>query len=55
MDRHFEIETAAARPGPAIIDVTSETLLPAIEIDGGDALASLYRGNGDIHCERGFT
>jgi hypothetical protein len=52
MERHFEIETATARPSPAIIDVTGETLLLAIEINGGDTLASLDRGNGDIHCER---
>src|SRR5882724_3726922 len=48
MDRQFERKTGAARPDAAIADITGEALLPAIEIDGGDALTSFHQGNGDV-------
>ena len=48
MDRKFERKTGAACPDAAIADVTGETLLPAIEIDGGDALTGLHQGNRNV-------
>jgi hypothetical protein len=38
--RHFQL-TRALRPGAASLDVMRETLLTRVEIDRGDALASL--------------
>jgi hypothetical protein len=55
MQRHLEIEAGAPRPGTSIIDVTGEALLSAIEIDGGDALASLHQGNGNVQGGGGLS
>ena len=55
MHRNFEIEAGAARPGAAVVDVTGKALLPAIEIDGGDALAGLHQGDGDVQGGGGFS
>ena len=55
MHRDFEIEAGAARPGAPVVDVTGETLLAAIEIDGGDALAGLHQGDGNMQGGGGFT
>ena len=55
MPGQFEIETAPVRPGPAIVDEAGEGLLPAIEIDGGYALASLHAGNSDAHGQGGLA
>jgi hypothetical protein len=55
MHREFQIEAGAPRPGASIVDVTGKTLLAAIEIDGGDALARLHQGNRDVQGSGGFT
>ena len=55
MDRDLEIDTGTARPGAAVADVAGEALLAAIEIDGGDALASLHQGDGNMQGGSGFT
>src|ERR1019366_3163325 len=43
------------RPGASVVDVAGEALLAAIEIDGGDALAGLHQGDGDMQGGGGFT
>jgi hypothetical protein len=53
--RELEIKAGAARPGAAIIDVTGKTLLPAVEIDGGDPLAGLHQGDGNVQRHGGFA
>src|SRR6266403_610407 len=55
MHGDFEIEAGAARPGASVVDVTGETLLAAVEIDGGDALAGFHQGNGDVQGGGGFS
>jgi len=55
MNRNFEIEAGAPRPGPPVVDVAGEALLPAIEIDGGDPLARLHQGDGNVQSGGGFT
>ena len=53
--RDLEIEAGAARPRASVADVAGEALLAAIEIDGGDALAGLHQGNGDVQGGGGFS
>ena len=53
--RHFEVEPGAARPGGAVVDVAGEALLAAVEVDGGDALAGLQQGNGDVQGGGGLA
>ncbi len=53
--RQFEIEAGAARPGSTVGDVAAETLLPAVQIDGGDTLACLQQGDGDMQAGRGLA
>src|SRR6478752_3798261 len=55
MHREFEVETGAARPGAPVVDVARKALLAAIEIDGGDPLARLHQGNGDVQGYGGFA
>jgi hypothetical protein len=55
MHREFEVEPGAARPGASVVDVTGKALLAAIEIDGGDPLARLHQGNGDVQGYGGFA
>ena len=55
MHGKFEVEAGTAGPGAAVVDVTGEALLPAVEIDGGDALASLQQGDGDMQGGGGFA
>ena len=55
MHGNFEIEAGAARPGAPVVDIAGEALLPAIEIDGGDALAGFHQGNGDMQGGGGFA
>lgn len=55
MQRDFEIEAGAACPGAPVVDVTGETLLPAIEIDGGDALTGFHQGIGDMQGGGGLA
>ena len=43
------------RPGASVVNVAGKTLLTAVEIDGGDALAGLQPGNGDVKCGGGFS
>src|SRR6266852_7883022 len=51
----LQIEASATRPGATVVDVTGETLLATIEIDGGDTLACLQQGHGDVQGGGGFT
>src|ERR1700732_1966397 len=55
MDRKLETKTGAVCPDAAIIDVARETLLAAIEIDRGNALAGFHQGNRDMQSGGGFT
>jgi hypothetical protein len=55
MHRDFEIEPGAPRPGASVVDIAGEALLTAIEIDGGDALASLHQRYGNVQGGGGFT
>ena len=55
MHRQFEIDAGAARPGTAVVDVMGKAQLPAIEIDGGDALAGLHQGNCDMQRSGRFA
>ncbi len=48
MDGDLEVEAGAAGPGVAVADVARETLLAAVEIDGGDPLAGFHQGDGDM-------
>src|SRR4029450_130629 len=48
-------ETGAARPRAPVGDVAGETLLAAVEIDGGDALPGLQQGNSNMQGGRGFS
>jgi hypothetical protein len=41
VNREFEIEAAATRPGSSVVDVAGEALLATIEVDGSYALAGL--------------
>ncbi|MGY3420593.1 hypothetical protein ACVWZW_001068 [Bradyrhizobium sp. F1.13.4] len=43
MQRQFEVELGAARPGGSVVDVVSKALLTAVEVDGGDALAGFQK------------
>src|SRR5262249_11988054 len=54
MHRQLEGETGAARPGGTVVDVTGKTLLTAVEVDGGDALASLEKRDRDVQGSGGF-
>src|SRR4029077_15202910 len=45
----------AGCPSAAIIDVTGETLLAAIEIDRGDALAGFQQSDRDVEGGGGFA
>ena len=38
-----------------LLNVTGKALLAAIEIDGGDPLARLHQGNGDVQGYGGFA
>src|SRR6266699_1414416 len=51
----LQIEAGATRPDATIVDVTGETLLATIEIDGGDTLACLQQGHSDVQGGGGFT
>ena len=55
MHGNFEIETGTARPGAAVADVAGETLLAAVEIDGGDALTGFHQGDSDVQGGGGFS
>lgn len=55
MHGQFECKTGAPRPGAPVADVTRETLLAAVEIDGGDPLAGLHQRNGNVQGGGGFA
>jgi hypothetical protein len=55
MHGDFQIEAGAARPGIAVVDVTTETLLPAVKVDGCDALTCFHQGDRDVQSGGGFT
>jgi hypothetical protein len=55
MDGNLEIESGAGCPGTAVVDVTGETLLAAIEIDCGDALSRFHQGDRDVEGGGGFA
>ena len=55
MHGDFEIEAGAARPRLAVADVAGETLLAAVEIDGGDALTGFHQGDSDMQGGGGFA
>src|SRR5258705_8630982 len=46
---------APAGPGAPVLDVVGEGPLPAVEIDGGQALAAFHQRHGNIYCDRGFS
>jgi hypothetical protein len=52
---HAEVAADMTRPGAAVLDVMGETLLPGIEIDGGDGLSRLDQGDRDVHGDGGFS
>src|ERR1700716_1952577 len=55
MHRKLQIEAGATRPDATIVDVTGETLLATIEIDGGDTLACLQQGHSNVQGGGGFA
>jgi hypothetical protein len=55
MHGNLQMETGSARPRTPVIDVTGETLLAAIEIDGGHTLAGFQQGNRDVKGCGGFA
>src|SRR4051794_24245585 len=55
MHGEFEIEAGAASPSAPVTDVARKTLLAAIEVNGGDALAGLEQCNGNMQGGGGFS
>ena len=55
MRRQIELDARALAPGAAVFDVMRETFLPAVEIDGRDALAGLEQRDRDVQRGGGFT
>ena len=53
--RQLQIGLAPPRPTAPALDVVGEGPLPAVEVDGCDALAGLQQRNGDVHRDCGFT
>src|SRR5262249_32534086 len=53
--RDLQIEPCTAAPGGAIVDVTGEALLAAIEVDGGHPLTGLQQGNSNVQGGRGLA
>ena len=53
--RQLQIDLAPPRPTAPALDVVGEGPLPAVEIDGCDALAGLQQRNGDVHRDGGFA
>jgi len=44
----LELNIWARGPGAAVLDVMGKGFLPAVEIDGGDALAGLEQRHRDV-------
>jgi hypothetical protein len=55
MRRQFQIDLIPPRPAAPALDIMGEGLLPAVQVDGCDALASLQQRNGDVHRDGGFA
>src|SRR5262249_59477957 len=55
MHRQLEVETSAPGPGLAVVDVAGETLLAAVEVEGGDPLAGFHQGDSDVQGGGGFS
>ena len=55
MHWQLQIDAGPPRPRAAVFDVARETLLPAIEINRGDALAFLQQGDCNMQRRGGFT
>jgi len=51
----FEIKIVPASRGAPILDIVGEGPLPAVEIDGSQALAAFHQRHGNMHCDRGFS
>jgi hypothetical protein len=49
---HFKHDASALRAVATILDIVREGLLPAVEIDGGDALPGLEQRHRDMHRGR---
>jgi hypothetical protein len=52
---YLDVEAGTARPGTTVVDVTGKALLPAIEIDSGNALTGFHQGNGNMDGGGGFS
>src|SRR6266516_40104 len=55
MVRYLEGQADTPSPVTAILDVMSEALLPAVEVNCGNPLAHLYERYGQVHCDRGLA
>ena len=51
----LEIDMAPAGPSAPVLHVMGEGPLPAVEIDGSQALAAFHQRHGNMHCDRGFS
>jgi len=43
------------RPFASVFDVTGQTSLPGVQIDGGDCVPGLDQSYGDVNCDRRFA
>ena len=55
MRRQFEINMAPASRSAPVLDVVGEGPLPAVEIDGSQALAAFHQRIGNMDRDRGFS
>jgi hypothetical protein len=46
----FQRQAGPFGPGPPVLHVVGEALLPAVEVDRGDALAGLQQSDHDMHA-----
>ena len=53
--RQLELDFPTGRPAAPVFDVMGEGLLPAVEIDGGDALTGLEQGDRNVHRRGRFS
>jgi hypothetical protein len=51
----FEFAGDALRPCAPVLDIVAEAALPAVEVDGGHALAALEKRHGDVHRDGRFA
>ena len=52
MAGQLERDLAVFRPAGAVLDIAGERALAAVRVDGGDAVAHLQQGDGDMHRRR---